>query len=54
MFGIHLHIDDDVTVRQNGVQHGFRVLIIDRDDHEWAGKVLQEALRVKALLKAKI
>ncbi|HEX9061282.1 MAG TPA: HAD family hydrolase [Clostridia bacterium] len=45
-FGIDLHIDDDVSVRQNGVQYGFKVLIVDKNDGEWDQKVLNEARRI--------
>ncbi len=50
-FGFQLHVDDDESVRQNGRQYGFRVLIIDRNDAEWEQKVLDEAIRVKRLLE---
>lgn len=46
-FGIDLHIDDDISVQQNGVQYGFRVLIVNKKDKGWANKVLQEAEKVK-------
>lgn len=46
-FGIDLHIDDDVSVKQNGIHFGFNVLIVLRDDLEWDTKVLNEAIRIK-------
>lgn len=46
-FGIDLHIDDDVSVKQNGVQFGFNVLIVSKDDKDWNLKVLNEARRIK-------
>jgi hypothetical protein len=49
-FGIALHVDDDATVRDNGIAHGFRVLIVNRDDDAWAGKVLNE---LKKIMKMK-
>lgn len=52
-FGIDLHIDDDISVKQNGDQFGFRVLIIDKEDRDWCKKVLEEALRVKKLLESR-
>lgn len=48
-FGIDLHIDDDITVKQNGTHFGFRVLIISKDDEDWALKVLNEVKRIKIL-----
>jgi hypothetical protein len=49
-FGIALHVDDDITVQENGIAHGFRVLILNKDDAEWASKVLAE---VNKLIKMK-
>ncbi|HHV28914.1 MAG TPA: HAD family hydrolase [Clostridium sp.] len=48
-FGIDLHIDDDISVKHNGTQFGFRVLIISKYDNEWRQKVLNEAKRVKKI-----
>ncbi len=48
-FGIDLHIDDDISVKQNGVQFGFNVLIISKEDKEWSLKVLNEAKRIKKI-----
>ncbi|RXE58356.1 HAD family hydrolase [Acetivibrio mesophilus] len=48
-FGVDLHIDDDISVKHNGTQFGFRVLIISKDDNEWRQKVLNEAKRVKKI-----
>ncbi len=52
-FGIDLHIDDDISVKQNGMQYGFKVLIVNRDDIDWDKKVLNEAIRIKRLLENK-
>ena len=48
-FGIDLHIDDDISVKQNGIQFGFNVLIISKDDKEWTLKILNEAKRIKKI-----
>lgn len=48
-FGIDLHIDDDLSVKQNGIQFGFNVLLISKDDHEWDIRVLNEAKRIKKI-----
>lgn len=48
-FGIDLHIDDDTSVKQNGVQFGFNVLILSKTDTEWTVKVLEEAKRIKRI-----
>lgn len=42
-FGIALHIDDSEGVRQEGEAHGFRVLVISRNDEDWTDRVLQAA-----------
>lgn len=49
-FGIQLHIDDDITVKQNGILYGFKVLILDRNDEEWVQKVLDEASRLRSTI----
>ncbi|AEV68584.1 hypothetical protein [Acetivibrio clariflavus] len=46
-FGIDLHVDDDISVKQNGIQYGFNVLIVSKDDKNWELKVLNEAKRIK-------
>jgi len=48
-FGIDLHIDDDISVKQNGIQFGFNVLIVSKDDKDWNLKVLDEARRIKKI-----
>jgi hypothetical protein len=45
-FGINLHVDDDKSVMENGIQFGFNVLIVHKDDINWAEKVLNEAKRI--------
>jgi hypothetical protein len=47
-FGIALHIDDSEGVRQEGEAHGFRVLLISRNDEDWTDRVLQAADAVLA------
>lgn len=43
VFGIDLHIDDSPGVAEEGRRFGFRVLVIDPIDVDWAEKVLQAA-----------
>lgn len=38
-YKIDLHIDDDISVKQNGDSYGFRVMLVAEDDPEWARKV---------------
>jgi predicted glycosyltransferase len=51
-FGIDLHIDDDISVKQNGILFGFNVLIIFKGDEDWGLKVLNEAKRIKKIKEA--
>lgn len=39
-FGIDLHVDDSESVRMEGDQHGFRVVVIRPDDEHWTQRVL--------------
>ena len=42
-YRIGLHIDDDISVLQNGKTYGFKVYIIGPPDDEWVEKVYLEA-----------
>ena len=46
-FAIDLHVDDDISVKQNGIQYGYSVLIISKDDDAWVQKVIEEAERIR-------
>ncbi|NLW46247.1 MAG: HAD family hydrolase [Firmicutes bacterium] len=48
-FGINLHIDDDRSVKENGIQFGFNVCIISKEDEVWDQKVIEEAKRIKRM-----
>lgn len=41
-YRIDLHIDDDVSVVQNGKTYGFKVFLIGAQDDEWVEKIKQE------------
>lgn len=49
-YQIDLHIDDDVTVAQNGRDYGFHVFIVSGQDDEWTEKVKKEIERIKKML----
>lgn len=49
-FDIDLHVDDSEGVRIEGVEHGFRVVVVDPQDEGWARKVLAAAEDVQARL----
>lgn len=40
-FGIDWHVDDAEGLRLEGERLGFRVLIVEGNDEDWTGKVLQ-------------
>ncbi len=46
-YRIDLHIDDDISVAQNGKIYGFHVLIIGSQDDEWTDKVVKEIERIR-------
>ena len=46
-FGIDLHVDDSEGVRMEGDQHGFRVVVVQREDEDWVGKVLKAAEKLE-------
>lgn len=49
-YRIDLHIDDDVSVKQNGRIYGFKVFLIGIQDGQWSEKIKQE---IKALSEIK-
>lgn len=46
-YRIDLHVDDDITVKQNGDTYGFRVHIIGSEDERWADKIIGVIERIK-------
>ena len=44
-YRIDLHIDDDVSVVQNGRTYGFKVFLIGAQDDAWVDKIKQEIMR---------
>ncbi len=40
-YRIDLHIDDDISVKQNGDTYGFKVLIIGDEDERWTEKIIE-------------
>lgn len=45
-YRINLHIDDDITVAQNGRVYGFKVFILKNDDVNWVSNVWNEIERL--------
>lgn len=46
-YRIDLHVDDDVSVAQNGVRYGFDVFQIGGQDSEWTEKIKKEIARIE-------
>jgi hypothetical protein len=46
-YGSDLHIDDDITVEQNGQIYGFDVYLINVQDKDWVSKILKEIQRIE-------
>lgn len=42
-FGIDLHVDDSEGVREEGLVHGFRVVVVSPGDPDWAARVSRVA-----------
>ena len=49
-FDIDLHVDDSEGVQIEGHDHGFRVVVVQPDDEQWAQTVLEAVARVQAQL----
>lgn len=52
-YRIDLHIDDDVSVAQNGRTYGFKVFIVGEQDDEWDKKIIREVERIRVRDKKK-
>lgn len=50
-YRIDLHIDDDISVKQNGDTYGFRVHIIGAEDESWAEKIIKKIEGISELGK---
>lgn len=47
-YRIALHIDDDISVKQNGDTYGFRVLIVGEEDGQWVEKIIKRIEEIRA------
>ena len=52
-YKIDLHVDDDISVAQNGRILGFRVLLVAGPEEGWAERVREEIKRIRALKEGK-
>ncbi len=46
-YRIDLHIDDDISVLQNGRTYGFKVFLIKNDMPDWTDAVWEEIMKIK-------
>lgn len=46
-YRIDLHIDDDISVAQNGRTYGFKVFTVGAQDDEWAEKIKSEIEKIR-------
>ena len=46
-YRIDLHVDDDLSVAQNGKIYGFRVFLLKNDDLDWTIKIWNEIEKIK-------
>lgn len=49
-YHIDLHVDDEISVYQNGISHGFRVYLLREDDNNWADNIKSEIKRVRGII----
>lgn len=47
-YRIDLHIDDDISVAQNGRTYGFKVFTVGAQDDDWANKIIAEIEKIRA------
>lgn len=48
-YRIDLHIDDDISVLQNGKIYGFHVFLVGQQDDGWVKKIIKEIERIKSM-----
>ena len=48
-YRIDLHIDDDISVAQNGRTFGFKVFTVGPQDDEWAEKIKREIEKIRRM-----
>lgn len=49
-YHIDLHVDDEISVYQNGIAYGFRVYLLKENDAEWVDNLKAEIDRIKMRL----
>ena len=51
-YRIDLHVDDDITVYENGKIYGFKVFLLKNNDLNWHYKLWEEIIKIKSRLKS--
>jgi hypothetical protein len=46
-YRIDLHVDDDISVAQNGKTYGFRVFLVNNDSVDWCADLWEEINRIR-------
>lgn len=46
-YRIDLHVDDDISVAENGKTYGFKVYLISENNPQWAKEILNQADKIK-------
>ncbi|MBO5104692.1 MAG: HAD family hydrolase [Ruminococcus sp.] len=48
-YHIDLHVNDEISVYQNGISYGFRVYLLKENDTHWINNIRKEILRIQKL-----
>lgn len=46
-YHIDLHVDDEISVYQNGIAYGFRVYLMKENDINWTDNIRNEIIRIR-------
>ncbi|MDE6781177.1 MAG: HAD family hydrolase [Ruminococcus sp.] len=46
-YHIDLHVDDEISVYQNGIAYGFRVYLLKENDTDWTDNIKNEIIRIR-------
>ena len=45
-YRIDLHVDDEISVYQNGIAYAFRVFLLKQDETDWTDQLMREITRI--------
>lgn len=46
-YHIDLHVDDEISVYQNGIMYGFKVYLLKENDTQWTNNIKNEIIRIR-------